>query len=63
MKEYKYYISYTYTNGSNLGFGGVCMSRKTEISTYEDINEIRNTIKKNRDKPEEIIILFYNKLR
>ncbi len=58
MKEYTYFISYSYQGG----FGNASFIRKEEIETFEDLNSIKDDIEKNNNL-NGVIILNFQKLR
>ena len=60
--DMKYFVSYVmqYGNKSN-GYGDAVISRPTKIQSYEDISEIKETIRKDINA-ESVVILWYKLL-
>ena len=55
----KYFVSYAYEKG----FGQIEITCDREVKTYNEIDEFRNTIKKNKKEIGEPIILFFKEIK
>lgn len=57
---FKYFVSYSHGNDKNFGFGNAEVERKSKIKNFQDIKEVEEAIKKDKEgEIENIIILNY----
>lgn len=62
MKDYVYFISYSYARGGDIGYGDGEFSVKGPITQYLHIKAIKDSIRETKGH-NEIVVLFYDLLR
>ena len=70
---YMYYVVYTFTDGMlNLSHGYACITRKTLIKNFDDIEDLKEEIKKivvkqakeqNKKLPDDFNVIILNFIR